>query len=584
MNKKYLILSVFLFFFSVLPSVHAAEIHSFSINNEGKYFIYYSGDVDSSIVERFRNKAVEILPIIEQWGGVNPGKVRMAIVPNTFEEYQALYEGTDLWNSFGLKMKGNYISGIARPQKDAFILAEFSIKNSIWNTAEHELCHLVAYPFTFDHYFGEGEATSCQVFVAKKLGEPLYSQNEYRKTYSQFSSEQKKIYGISSLKLDNSLVYPVGTIFIEKLLDAAGTQDLSAFHTTLLNDFSDVVAKYQEHNLALIAVDSSGREVIDLDLIYVNFDGMNGQEVMQCELIKTYGDKVAPVFPEFGFPDAVNCDAKISAFKEKKLKELNDWLRLIKTGDARDTHEDIEATEQDQWVGKDVVFSQAERTADRTFRPIFENIPNKIPGAEVSSHGYPMLSFLANDPNIVIYQTRDVVYITKLDTGTEAFIEGVGVHQGEKITFPQVFAKSFTADKENGKGFTGKIEGLDDILVSSSMDVIIPNKDTGDEWLLPKMEVKKDASIGLKEATLIIEQNGKVIGTIPFVVDVEPFSEDVANNLLAKSADENTSSGATTSSKDMALIIIVSIGIFILTVIAVYLIKKNQNKTIRNPK
>jgi len=416
-----------LVFFNTLPNVNAAEIHSFSINNEGKYFIYYWDGADLSKVKAIRDEAIRVIPLVEQWGGLSFDKLEIDIVPDSFEEYQAVYKNTDILkiHSFTTPNKESYANVAARALPG---YNEFFIKESYGGAIYHEASHLAEYPFSFDKYFSEGAANAGADFTSKKLGVTL-SGASLREVYNQLSPEERKVYGttysgLEQDKINHALIYPVGTIFIENLLEKAGVEDLSAFYTTLRNDFSDIVAKYPKNNLYFSFVADNGQEMFISSYGFIDFNSVEGQEMVQCELIKTYGNKVAPVFAEFGYPGSVNCDAKISAFKEEKLKTLEGRLSTIRDNIVT-AHERkaVIATEPDQWIGSELI------------------------------------------------------------------------------------------------------------------------------------ENKKSES-----------------------TDVSQVDED-ADSLPATSANEKTSSGATTSSKDMALIIIVSIGIFILTVIAVYLIKKNQNKT-----
>jgi len=82
---------------------------------------------------------------------------------------------------------------------------------------------------------------------------------------------------------------------------------------------------------------------------------------MMCEAIKSYGDKVASVFPEFGFPPPTNCDTKIKAFEKAKLDEFDNWMGMVKAGKVSGSkivgHDKIAvaATEPDKWIGSEVV-------------------------------------------------------------------------------------------------------------------------------------------------------------------------------------------------------------------------------------
>jgi len=92
MMKKYFILLLVLgvFFFSNLSNTSAAEIHSFSINNEDKYFIYYWGGLNASTIVTFRNEFIKTMPLVEKWGGISFTNIKIVIVPESFEEIHVL--------------------------------------------------------------------------------------------------------------------------------------------------------------------------------------------------------------------------------------------------------------------------------------------------------------------------------------------------------------------------------------------------------------------------------------------------------------------------------------------------------------
>lgn len=357
----FLILLLGLLFFNNVPNVYASQIHSFSINNEGKYFIDYFEGANLSKVEMFRNDVIKIMPLVEKWGGISFDKLEIVIIPDSFDNYQKLYGGTEIWKMFNLVDKKSYdgIFALSLPVNKKFIIKE-SERRAIY----HEASHLSEYPFGFDHYFSEGEANNGAAFIAKGLGQgDIFDNSARKKAYSQLSPGERKIYNTSlnAIAVD-ARMYQVGTAFIEKILNKTGVEDLSAFYINLRNDFSDVIKKYEEHQLLIIWVNSAGQEITGK--VQINLDSAVGQEVVQCEMIKTYGEKVASVFAEFGYPDAVNCDTKIRDFKEERLKDIESWLNSIKTGVfiGHEISSEVVATEQDQWIKSEVAENNAEET------------------------------------------------------------------------------------------------------------------------------------------------------------------------------------------------------------------------------
>lgn len=352
------ILSLAFLSFSTPSSVQAAQLHSFSINNKGKYFIYYRDGLDANTVKAFRNEIIKIIPFLEKWAGISFDKLEIDIVPDSFDDYEVVYRGTDTWKLHQrfIPTKERY-SGIYAEAASGY--KEIIIKESGLGAIYHELSHLAEYPFFgYDHIFSEGQANNGGLFISKALGvfidyAPLYER------YNQLSPKERKVYNVIYNALEpekniNSLMYVVGTNFIGKILEKTEVKDLSAFYMNMRNDFSDVVDKYPKSDSYFSFISTTGQEIFLASYGFMDFNSVAGQEVVQCEMIKTYGEKVTPVFAESGFPVAKNCDAKIRSFKEEKLQEADDRMETIKDGTVTAyKRSDLTATEKDQWIGSE---------------------------------------------------------------------------------------------------------------------------------------------------------------------------------------------------------------------------------------
>jgi len=324
--KKYFILLLVLgvFFFSNLSNTSAAEIHSFSINNEDKYFIYYWGGLNASTIVTFRNEFIKTMPLVEKWGGISFTNIKIVIVPESFEEYQAVYKDSALFKNTRIEKlltKELYgeIHGVADSLNKIFL-----IKESGLGAIPHEASHLIQYPFSFDLAFSEGQANNAVFFITNDYNESgAIDWGPIGKNYDRLSPEEKIIYNRADWGDD--LFYPVGSIFIEKLMNTAGVKNLSGIFTTLRNDFPDVGT---------------------------SFNNPVGQELVMCEFIKTYVEKVESVFIEYGYPPAVICDAKI-----EKIKEIQVYSRKTKgsNSNTQETNVIPEATEQDPFVGSEII-------------------------------------------------------------------------------------------------------------------------------------------------------------------------------------------------------------------------------------
>ena len=250
----------------------------------------------------------------------------------------------------------------ARPQKKIIAIKEGALNKP---AVDHEMCHLIQYPFEFDQYFSEGQADVCSLFIRKTLGltygpndEDQLSGDQLKEAYAKLSPRERKIYGAKRLTDVYSPFYEAGQTFIEKLLAKAGVDDLSRLFMNLRRDFSGVAKKYQDYPMDLHLLTTQGQDIL-LELAF-SFYSPAGQEVMMCESIKSYGDQVASVFPEFGFPKPSNCEAKINNYNKNQLDAYDDWMRWIKESKVSSgrivTRQKriVQATESDKWKGSEV--------------------------------------------------------------------------------------------------------------------------------------------------------------------------------------------------------------------------------------
>jgi hypothetical protein len=364
-NIILLLVSALFLFFNSVSGARAGGIHTFSINNEGKYFIDYRDGLDPNTVQAFRNKIIKLMPVLEKWGATNTDYSEIVIIPDSFSQYQAAYGDTDIWQTMGItdKRRLDSIWAAARPQKKIIAIKEGALNKA---PVDHEVCHLIEYPFEFDQYFSEGQANVCSLFIRKTLGltyspmdDDQLSKDELGEAYARLSPGERKIYGAKRITDDvNSAFYEAGQTFIEKLLAKAGVDDLSQLYMNLRHDFSGVAKKYQDYPKDLHLLTNQGQDIL-LELSF-SFYSPAGQEVMMCEAIKTYGNQVASVFPEFGFPKPTNCEAKIKNYNQNQLAAYDDWMRWIKeskvSGGRIVTRQRriVQATESDKWIGSEV--------------------------------------------------------------------------------------------------------------------------------------------------------------------------------------------------------------------------------------
>ncbi|MFA6047302.1 MAG: hypothetical protein WCV59_02340 [Parcubacteria group bacterium] len=357
-------ISLLLFFFSLVSDARASGIHTFSINNEGKYFIDYRDGLDPNTVQIFRNIIIKMMPALDEWGSTSIDKLEIAIVPDSFDDYQIAYKNTEIWKIMDITTKDRFdgVTGSARSERKKIIIKESAFNNT---TFYHESCHLIQYPFEFDQYFSEGQANVCSMFVNKALGgsDVLRSfRVDIKAAYDKLSPQERKIYG-TKLRSDGAVTvlhYQVGETFIEKLLAKAGVDNLSQLFMNLRSDFSEVAKKYEDYPLAPSYLAAKGQE-LPLPNFGILFFNSDGQEIIMCEAIKAYGDKVVSVFPEFGFSPPTNCHAKIEAFKKAKMDEFDNRMAMIKSGKflgreiIADKKSVLQATESDKWIGSEVV-------------------------------------------------------------------------------------------------------------------------------------------------------------------------------------------------------------------------------------
>ncbi|MCX6763941.1 MAG: hypothetical protein NTZ97_04415 [Candidatus Moranbacteria bacterium] len=359
----FFIATLFLFF-NYVPGIRATGIHTFSLNDEGKYFIDYRDGLDPNTVHAFRNKIIKLMPVLEKWGGTSIDKLEIAIIPDSFGQYQAAYGDTDIWQTMGIidKRGLDLIWAAARPQEKIIAIKEGALNKPPVN---HEMCHLIEYPFEFDQYFSEGQADVCSLYIRQTLGltygpndEDQLSGDQLKEAYAKLSPQERKIYGAKRITDVYSPFYETGQTFIEKLLAQAGTGDLSRLYMNLRRDFSGVAKKYQDYPIDLHLLTNHGQDIL-LELAF-SFYSPAGQEVLMCESIKTYGDQVAAVFPEFGFPKPTNCEAKIKNYNQNQLAAYDDWMRWIRESKVSSGRvvtrrkRIVQATEPDKWKGSEV--------------------------------------------------------------------------------------------------------------------------------------------------------------------------------------------------------------------------------------
>jgi len=211
--------------------------------------------------------------------------------------------------------------------------------------------------------------------------------------------------------------------------------------------------------------------------------------------------------------------------KEELLAWLPGLERFDEWASSRDSPLPEEVLEGIRGL-KERVGESPLKVSGRTFRPLnYPFNPQYDPWARfgsenpISAHGYPEASYLAQQANpTLIIKGSDGKFYLETKTGRAVF-EGFGIHQGAADIPPSINPSTLSVSG-GSSGFSGRITGAESWATTSVDTVIDPV--TGEETLVPSIDVDDNAPLGKQDLAFVIEQNGVVIETIPFVADVQP--------------------------------------------------------------
>ncbi len=238
----------------------------------------------------------------------------------------------------------------------------------------------------------------------------------------------------------------------------------------------------------------------------------------QCQKYISAGDAIGKVCSKFFQEINSKCDSKCGAQFDPITSEV---------GTARDdATEDYLAARNNLTLEPEQPVTGQTTFKERYFRPLIGRAPDPYerPGVEISANGYLMASFLKefaaqNNTSFSVYQSGGNAYLLRTDNQAQVLFDGIGVHQGEQVEFPWINANSFSPEK-NASGFSGRIEGLENVSTSAIVDKIV-SPDGKTEWLMPKLEIIGNAPSGIHPAEIVIERNGKTVKRIPINIEVE---------------------------------------------------------------
>ncbi|MEK6959460.1 MAG: hypothetical protein AABW59_05450 [archaeon] len=166
-----------------------------------------------------------------------------------------------------------------------------------------------------------------------------------------------------------------------------------------------------------------------------------------------------------------------------------------------------------------------------TFFPnLFGRQPNKTPGIDVSTHGYPMATLFSSYPKIGLYlQENGKMFLVNTDTDGGSWFEGIGAIQGGWVSLPWIDIEPFEGI-EKGTTISGEIQGLGSITESASIESYSDAQ--GNRWLKPEMYVKSDAPPGEYAAKIIINQTGANVAEVDFILEVEKHSAEKTGEVV----------------------------------------------------
>jgi len=172
----------------------------------------------------------------------------------------------------------------------------------------------------------------------------------------------------------------------------------------------------------------------------------------------------------------------------------------------------------------------ARSNAERYFRPLFGRAPGESPGVEVSTRGYPTLSFLAEyiagGNNLQIRFEGGETYLVNIDTNKQAILGGIGLNIGEKIKLPPINPSTFSPSsrttetlEEDGPEYTARVDNVE---IFGDVEIVaFEDPETGEEMLQIEFDVDEDAPIYAQEVSIVIFQDEKQIAAITLIADVQ---------------------------------------------------------------